>query len=539
MLHTQFTDSGRGRSSRSGLLFVMVLSWLLVACASLPESVERIPSQARVTEQSPFLTAIEEELAQHPGQSGFRLLGDGLDAFAARMFLAEIATDTLDVQYYLFHGDDSGRALTRQLLRAADRGVRVRLLVDDMATAGRDAGIVAVDSHPNVEVRLFNPFANRTSRVLEMGVRFGRVTRRMHNKSFTADGIVTIVGGRNVGNEYFSADPDIEFGDLDVMGIGPISAEVSAEFDLYWNSELAYPASSLTRHRYSEDDLTALRAELDAEVDAYKASPYGQRVRESTLATELLEHRLVFHWGQALVLSDLPEKLQTPPSDTSTHMTGDLMRLFNSTQSELIIISPYFVPGWEGVAYLTGLVDQGIRVRILTNSLASNDVWVVHSGYAKYRLPLLRGGVELYETKAAPREQQDSDDNAGFGGSSGRASLHAKTFVLDRDRMFIGSLNLDPRSWSLNTEMGIVLENETLATGTIEWFDSAVDRTAYRLELVPACSYRADCWGDEQRLRWRDQTEEGVRYWDHEPNSSEWTRTLADFVAMFPIEGQL
>jgi putative cardiolipin synthase len=252
---------------------------------------------------------------------------------------------------------------------------------------------------------------------------------------------------------------------------------------------------------------------------------------------ELLERRVPWHRGEALVLADAPEKLLTAPSDTTGHLMTELGLLLDSAGTEMLILSPYFVPQKEGVDYLTGLVRRGVRVRVLTNALASTDVWVVHSGYAKYREALLRGGVELYEVKATREGTHSAQQDVV--GSSGRASLHAKTFVIDRERLFIGSLNLDPRSWRLNTEMGIALKSEALSRMIADWVDTNLDQIAYRVELVPACAYPGDCWGDEMRLRWRDQTSDGVRYWDVEPGTGAGTRLLADFVGLFPIDGQL
>jgi putative cardiolipin synthase len=266
--------------------------------------------------------------------------------------------------------------------------VRVRLLLDDMATKGIDAQLATLDTHPNFEVRTVNPYANRGFRALETLVRFDAVTRRMHNKSFSVDNLMTIVGGRNVGDEYYGVHEDVNFGDLDVLAVGPAAAKVGNQFDLYWNSELAYPIRSLSGN---PGDLDALRQELATYNDAHLDSPYARRARTSDLVRDLVDGTLNFQWGHALVYYDLPEKLVTDPEDRSTHMAPELLSsTFGALKRDILMFSPYFVPGEHGVMMLTDLEERGVQVRVLTNSLASTDVSFVHAGYAKYREPLLR-----------------------------------------------------------------------------------------------------------------------------------------------------
>jgi len=483
---------------------------------------------AMVATDGRLALAVRQLSREHGGQTGIRLLGDGLDAFAARAVLADTATVSIDVQYYLFHNDMSGRLLLERLLAAADRGVRVRLLVDDMDTAGRDRAMAAIDAHPNFDIKLFNPFANRGRRYLEMVTRFGRVSRRMHNKSFTVDGLVTVVGGRNVGDEYFSAHPDVEFGDLDVMAVGPVSQDVAHQFDLYWNHELAYPASTLARERLGAGDLDRARSELTAHARAMKDSEYARRILHSGLVSELLERRLALTWGEAQVFYDLPDKLVLPPEDRSTHMGPKLRSLAEATQDDLLIFSPYFVPGEEGLALLGGLAERGVRVGVLTNSLASTDVAAVHSGYAKYRRRLLEAGVELREAKPQPDRSKTERD--GRFGSSSRASLHAKTFVFDRSHLFIGSFNLDPRSAVLNTEMGIDFRSPELAGRLADWYEENRQALAYEVRLTPAPA---------GSLEWIEHSAEGERRWSHDPETGAFQRLLVGLLGWLPIEGQL
>ena len=516
-------------------LVLLALLFGLTGCASLPTDVERKASAHtdRDGDRSKIASAAAPYLRKHPGQSGFWLLGDGHDAFAARVLLAEAAQRTIDVQYYLYHNDLTGKVLTNALLRAADRGVRVRLLLDDMATKGIDAQLAALDSHPSFEVRIVNPYANRDFRGLETLARFDSVTRRMHNKSFSVDNITTIVGGRNVGDEYYGAHEDVNFGDMDVLAIGQAAVEVGGQFDLYWNSALSYPASSLAS---DSGDLDQLRRDLAAYTDEHRDSSYAQRLRTSDLVRNIEGGGLDFQWGRALVFYDLPEKLTTDPEDRSTHM-GPKVRpvMLGKLDRELLIFSPYFVPGDEGVEQLTDLVKKGVRVQVVTNSLASTDVGVVHSGYAKYRKPLLRGGVELYEIKP-DAYKTDKRRRLGMLGSSG-ASLHAKTFVMDRDALFIGSPNLDPRSGKLNTELGILFESEPLAAKVVDGFDAHAPRAAYRLTLQrDDCRHKYEC---KERLHWT--SEEGGKEVVYlvDPQTGVLKRFFLSLVSLLPIEGQL
>jgi len=521
-----------GLARLSGILWLVLLVLLLAAggCSSLPEVAERRESMAVVATDGVLAREVRRLSGEHPGQSGVRLLGDGLDAFAARVALADAAVSSIDVQYYLFHNDMSGKLLIARLLDAADRGVRVRLLIDDMDTAGRDRVMAAIDTHPSFEIRLFNPFANRGRRLLEMIGRFGQVSRRMHNKSFTVDGLATVVGGRNVGDEYFSAHPDVAFGDLDMLAVGAVSREVSEQFDLYWNSELAFPISALTRNQAAEEDLVRARDQLTAYTRSMQHSAYADRIRQTGLVNELAEGRLDLTWGEAHAYYDLPQKLMLPPEDRSTHMTPKLRPLVEEAQDDLLIFSPYFVPGDAGVDFLAGLAGRDVKVRVLTNSLASTDVAAVHAGYSKYREPLLARGVGLYEVKPQPDRPQTGGE--GWVGSSSRASLHAKTFVIDRSRLFVGSLNLDPRSAVLNTEMGIVFDSPRMAGGLADWFEENRRRVAYELTLE-------DSGDGRDTLEWKEGAADGERSWTRDPHTNALQRMLVGLLGFLPIEEQL
>ncbi len=502
-----------------------LISLSLGACAGLPDVSERAASIALESHPRTTLAkTVQPAVAAHPGLSGARLLKSGEDAFASRLVLADAAERSLDVQYYIWKDDLTGKVLTQRLLRAADRGVRVRVLFDDIGSKPSDQNLLALDSHPNLEVRLFNPVVQRSPKLLGMMLEFGRINRRMHNKSFTADGQVSILGGRNIGDEYFAADEVMNFSDLDVAMIGPAVKEVSKAFDLYWNNQSAIGITDLARGSDPEKDLAAMRTELAAHEVVAKNSPYANQLRGSMFDGQL-KSQLPYHWGSARIVYDDPDKVATSARDPRTHMAPALRAEAMRSKEELFMVSPYFVPGKEGVANLAALRERGPRVVVITNSLASTDSAAVHGGYKGYRKPLLRAGIELYELKPTPGVH--SVRHGWSTAASLDTSLHSKTYSIDRRTLFVGSYNLDPRSKRLNTEIGALLDCPELASYLPETVDPALATETYRLEL------------DGRRLVWVTQ-EDGkeVRY-DHEPATSFWQRFNAEILSWLPIEGLL
>ena len=340
------------------IIFVALPALLLISgCATLPENFERPVSHAYTDADGTRLgKTFHDEKAAHAGQSGFLLLASGLDAFVARALLAHSADRSIDAQYYLFHDDLTGRLFIDQLLKAADRGVRVRLLVDDMDLGGRDLGAASLDSHPHMEVRIFNPFSRKTGRLSQFITRYGSVTRRMHNKSFTVDNEATILGGRNIGNEYFEADPDLAFADLDVLAIGPVVREVSASFDKYWNSESAYPASILKGKPPTPEEIEKKRHALNEFVVRQYDSAYLNALRNSTLADNIRHDRVDFNWGGAEVVYDQPEKILHDAAKTEYHLAPKLEPYFEGLREEIIIFSPYFAVSYTHLTLPTILL---------------------------------------------------------------------------------------------------------------------------------------------------------------------------------------
>lgn len=464
--------------------------------------------------------AVEPLCARHPGECGILALDNSLDAFAARYRLTEMAERTLDVQYYIWEDDMSGRLLFAVLLSAAKRGVHVRLLLDDNNTPGLDDTLRLLDSHPNIEVRLFNPFSFRTLRALGYLTDFARLNRRMHNKSYTADGVVTLVGGRNIGDAYFGAGEEPLFSDLDVMAIGPVVNDVANDFERYWRCSSVSTLQQVLS--LSEQELTQ-RIELpDSWYNDEITRRYLHKLETSQFMADLDRGTLPLIWAKTRLLSDDPSKGEGKAQRHSL-LPQRLFDVMGSPRERIDIISAYFVPTRAGVAQLLNLVRKGVKIAILTNSLAANDVAVVHAGYARWRKKLLRYGVELYELKPT-REHETVVHDRGLTGNSG-SSLHAKTFSIDGSKVFIGSLNLDPRSTLLNTEMGFVIESETLATLIHKRFTQSQRDAAWQLRL--------DRWG---RINWIDRQQEEERVLKKEPATRFWQRVLVRLAAILPVE---
>lgn len=504
----------------------MVVMALLAGCGTLAPPANRVESSVlRDTFDTALGRGIAPLASRHPGMSGVYLLQDGPDAFAARALLAGAAQRTLDVQYYIWHPDLSGKLLFEALHAAARRGVRVRLLLDDNNTGGMDSVLAALDQHPHIEVRLFNPFKVRGFKPLGYITDFSRLNRRMHNKSFTADNQATIVGGRNVGDEYFGAGEGMLFADLDVLAIGTVVDAVSSDFDRYWASASSYPVSQLlapaSASQLQEVSQNAARAERDPAAQAYVLA-----LRQATFVRRLVEGTLAFEWAATQLVSDDPAKVlaKARPKDL---LLPRLKRLLQSPTDSMDLVSPYFVPTADGVKTLVALRQQGVRIRVLTNSLEATDVAAVHAGYAKRRQDLLEAGVTLFELKKQPLQVAPTRESSRVGSSS--ASLHAKTFSVDRSRLFVGSLNFDPRSAALNTEMGLLIQSPKLAAQMDDVLDRLLPALAYQVVLPEGESAKG--------LRWLSQDAQGRPVVDAvEPGTSWWQRAGVGLMSLLPIE---
>ncbi len=527
------TQASRARlRNRRSIIFVLSMALLTVAgCASLPEHFTRVPSHAmEASADTALARRINPMVAQYPGSSGFLALDEGILAFAARIYLVENAEHSIDVQYYIWHNDLTGNALHASLMQAADRGVRVRILLDDLDTQGKDPLLRTIDSHPNIEVRLYNPFANRETRGLDFIGDTSRVNHRMHNKTLTADNTASIFGGRNIGDEYFDAAEEVGFSDLDALSIGPVVGEISTMFDLYWNSQWVYPLAAFASEQpVTPNDLAELRVQLNASLEQAKASNYGKAIQRLEAEREAPLDQYDFEWGRWVLVYDQPGKVDAKQISRKTHLAPKLLEAMEQAENELLIVSPYFVPGKKFTQRLVDWVDEGVRVRILTNSLAANDVSLVHAGYMRYREDLVAGGVELYEFKSDKSAERREDELTGKWLGSEKASLHGKYFAFDETYVFIGSFNLDGRSASLNTECGVYFESPYYATEIARAFDRKALVKGYRVLL--------DDSGD---MQWLTLDENGREVTvDKEPDTGFWKRFSTGLLSIVVPEGQL
>ena len=513
-------------------VFVTILFFaglLLTGCATtIPVDYERPVSVALAESGDTRLGRLfQSEISTHPGKSGVVLIPTGESAFRARAGLSNQAEKTLDLQYYIWEVDTSGTLLAERILRAADRGVRVRILIDHITTKDTDFRFARMDFHPNIEIRIFNPFANRNLRLLELLFSFERLNHRMHNKAFIVDNAVAIVGGRNIGDDYFGVDAVTNFRDLDLAMIGPVVQEVSRSFDRYWNSEFAVPISAIIRERLSEQEFQERKERVYRWAEELEGFPYPIDATGDELKTLLGQARSSFIWAPAKALYDQPNKLETDREEVA----DSLISLGKEKQHEVMIESAYVIPGPEGLERVRLNSERGIRQRLLTNSLATNDVAAAHAGYAKYRRDLIRNGMELYELK--PDAGSIKKNWSPLAGRS-RASLHTKVFVLDKKLVGIGSFNLDPRSIALNTEVVVLVESAELASKVLAYMDEGIrPENSYRLTLESN-----PVTGDE-RLVWTTELDgEQVRYYS-DPETTFWRRLGASLIGLLPIEEQL
>jgi len=496
---------------------------LLSGCAQLPARPE-LPYQAAVpvADGTRLDAEVAPAAAKHPGASGFRLVADGMEAFALRGYSARAAGRSLDIQTYIWHDDLTGRLLAAEVLDAADRGVQVRILLDDLDARAKSLVLLALDRHPRISIRIYNPFATREGMLgtaFEFASDFGRVNRRAHNKSWIVDGRLAVAGGRNVGDEYFMASPEANFQDLDLLVAGPAVDALASAFDSYWNSTSAWPIRALDKRTPGTEALPAVREALRKSTRDAGQETWVQALGDPDALARIRVGYLGMRWTREWQLfQDAPDKLEqrVPESGASPVLAG-LRSAMRAGEREIVIISPYFVPGEDGAQALVDGVRQGLRIRILTNSLASNDVAAVHGGYIRHRGMLARGGVELWELKPRLGREQGS-----LFGSSG-ARLHGKAAIIDGRTLFVGSMNLDPRSVELNSEQGLLVTDTVLAAQLSALFDNMTrPENAWAIGWDPV----------RKRLLWRDAS--GVR--DREPDAGIARRAVARLAYWLPVD---
>nr|WP_209835150.1 phospholipase D family protein [Ruegeria sp. HKCCE3926] len=468
----------------------------------------------------PLGATIQNALDRNPGLDGVRPLGNGRAAFAARAILAREATSSIDAQYYIWQDDVTGLMLLDELRAAAERGVRVRLLVDDNGISGLDSLLAELDALPSASVRIFNPFTLRNPKLLSYVFDFSRLNRRMHNKSMTVDGVATIVGGRNIGDIYFDYGTGTHYLDVDAIAIGPIVEEVSQSFDAYWNSASSYDADLFLEPPLKQ----SLQAMADAARQTAAGAGYQKAIQENELADRIAAHDLKFEWSEVTLFVDDPAK-GLGEVKSGDLIVEQLIEFANTSQISLDLVSAYFIPGERGADVLRSLAESGVKVRVLTNSLDATDVMPVHAAYMRYRDDLLNSGVELLELRALRQEHRDRSLPEILAGSA--SGLHAKVFGSDRERVFIGSYNLDPRSARLNTEMGLMIESPTIAASLAEQLNK------------PEFSYRVEL-DDNGEIIWLQVEQDGtVTVHTNDPETNGFQRALTVVVRWLPVEWML
>ncbi len=506
----------------SRTFFLLLAIALFSGCATVPFDQPRTHSEViKDTSNTQLGREVSKWSAEHGGLSGIYPLSQGMDALGARLRLAEVAERSIDLQYFLMKDDTAGLVMLNALLKAADRGVRVRFLLDDIFTTSADRTLLLLNQHPNIEVRLFNPVSRRgLSSGLNFVADFRQANRRMHNKSFTVDNQISIVGGRNIADEYFQLKTDSVFIDFDVLAMGPVVNEISQSFDEFWNHSRSVPMEQVADNRTNED-LETVRADIAEEFDGTYDAVYG-RALESQLLQDLIAGREPLIPAYAVVLSDSPDKLINDISEEHMQLAKDLLDVLYSARREIIFISPYYVPRKGGVELMQQLVDKGIRVIVLTNSLASNNHVPVHGGYARYRKDVIRAGVELYEARA-----NAAGETRGAIEGVETMTLHTKAVLIDDRYLFVGSLNLDPRSIDINAEMGLLIDSPEIVGGITDNADEKLRAIAYRVVL-----------NDKGRLEWHGRIDGEDVVETHEPLTSPWLRFKAWFMRIAP-ESQL
>jgi len=478
-------------ASSSDVWLSSAIAWglavlLVSGCGTVPVVPDRPTSGALHSVDSPLARSVQAS-APNPAMTGFLLMPNGFSSLDARVELASRAVHSLDVQYYLIANDRTGRLFMRSLRDAALRGVRVRLLVDDLYTIGGDEMFRDLAAFENVEVRLFNPFCcgrqSVATKFIASITAFEHLNHRMHNKLFIADGVVAVMGGRNIADEYFARSPTSNFVDMDVLVVGGVMQRLRDIFDAYWNSREAHPVEAIV---IATGDRHDLRRAFDHAVDD------GEQMRSIPVpATDMLGHRplgreldegLQLVWGTAVAFADRPEKVNATTVEAARAMSAqmNIMDRVSASARSVVISSPYFVPGPSGVQAFRDLTGRDVKVAVLTNSLAATDVPLVHTGYARYRTELLRSGVDLYEL--SPTRMFRNDELLVPAMSLGR--LHSKAAVIDESIVYLGSVNLDQRSDSTNTELGLLAESPELARQVIDVIAMAQRGSSYRVRFA-------------------------------------------------------
>ena len=533
--NTQLQQNYDNQHSKRWLLVVSSCLFLsLSACSTLPKQEKIKPEYAydietQDTDLSKIITPLKN---QNPELTGYHVLYDPLEAIAARINLIEKAQKTLDLQYYIWDNDKIGSLALYKIIEAADRGVKVRLLIDDN-NAGKMEGVyLALDQHPNIEVKLFNPYRFRSMRPLEMVIDLKRINRRMHNKTFTADNQISLIGGRNMSNQYYNVSDSYQFSDVDVMLVGQAVDDITHSFDEYWNHSYAYPVRNIVNHNKYNLRYESLKEQLSQHYHEITVQNYLNLSNRTQDFEQWLNHNIQLDWVKAEVVKDAPDKIQDK-AKKEQHLNFQMVKRLDTPTENVDLISAYFVPQKKGEKKLTQLANDGVHVRVLTNSFKANDVSLVHAFYAKYRENLLKNGVNLYEFLPAVSDENlyanskeiSKKAKVSLKGLS-RSSLHAKLMAIDNKQVFIGSFNFDPRSANLNTEIGVIINSPPLANAVHKTMDDNLKKYAYKLVL-----------DSKQNINWLKETPSGIITLRKEPKMKWWQKAGIKVISWLPIEG--
>ncbi|WP_415502434.1 phospholipase D family protein [Acinetobacter celticus] len=505
------------------------------ACSTLPKQMPQPMEYAfsTPTEETALAKIVLPQRNANPGLTGYHVLYDPLEALAARLELINKAEKSLDLQYYIWDNDKIGAMALHAIIQAADRGVKVRLLIDDNNSKHMEGIYLALNQHSNIEVKLYNPYRFRHYRAMDMVLDLKRINRRMHNKSFIADNQIALIGGRNMSNQYYNVSDNYQFSDVDVMLVGAASDEIIHSFDEYWNDDYAFPVKQLVNPRHYTLRFDGLKQQLEQYNQEVTVQNYLDLANRSHAFENWLNHRIQFDWVKAEIVKDSPSKIKAK-AKKEEHLNFQLIKHLNTPEQSVDIVSAYFVPEKEGTKKLAQLAENGVKVRVLTNSFKANDVPVVHAFYGKYRQDLLENDVQLYEFLFNPNVENlniNTDELAKKAKVSmkglSRSSLHAKLMALDEKQVFIGSFNFDPRSAYLNTEIGVLLNSPSLARAVHHTMDENLSKYAYKLVLDA-----------NQRMNWKIQLDNGkTRIYHKEPKMKWWQRTGMKMISWLPIEG--
>ena len=531
-IQLQQLDNKRNLSAKHIFLLSSCLVLGLPACSTLPKQGIITPEYAydidtSETDLSKIITPLK---AQNPELTGYHVLYDPLEAIAARIHLIDKAEKTLDLQYYIWDNDKIGSIALYKIIQAADRGVKVRLLIDDNNAKSMEAVYLALDQHANIEVKLFNPYRFRRIRPVDMVLDLKRINRRMHNKTFTADNQIALIGGRNMSNQYYNISDNYQFSDVDVMLVGQAVDDITHSFDEYWNNNYAYPVGRIVNPQQYTLRYESLKEQLTQHYEEATVQNYLDLTNRSNDFDNWLSHHIQLDWVKAEVVKDSPDKIKDK-AKKEQHLNFQMVRHLEKPQHNVDLISAYFVPQKKGEIKLSELAKEGVEVRVLTNSFKANDVALVHAFYAKYRKDLLKDGVQLYEFLPAlpdidnpTNKELAKKAKVSLKGLS-RSSLHAKLMALDDKQVFIGSFNFDPRSANLNTEIGVIINSPPLATAVHKTMDANLKNYAYKLVLT-----------SEQKINWQRETPKGTVTLTKEPKMKWWQKAGVKFISWLPIE---